>query len=397
MTIILIYVGHNIHYRLISNNRHIIQHKLINPFTNYLLYHILLYKMPISFSLPIKQFNLNVPRSLAIPEYQAGAADLGLTLNRDHTDDNLGVAHMVYSPAEFAAKYPAAVGQPARIPIVIARPDALAANATGAEIHNDKQRWIKFDMQTAAAAHLESQVESGYPSDLRASIEENFSLMHLQIFEQFQELIRLNPVSEQDLLWLKSSISAPFPTDGNIGAFTNIQMANLAHLARLGQPIASLDAIKLMFSAHQTSDDDRLDYAAFLIAYEIATPILLRTVANYCAAIILFVNNVLPTHRIANKAARAILLQQAHSVTQMQIAAPAVSLSKQRAPPNSKSQSKGSFTALVAPPGKPKFYCWTCGVPADPTKQHYSTGCNNPKTGHCWDATMANQMGGKKP
>ena len=52
--------------------------------------------------------------------------------------------------------------------------------------------------------------------------------------------------------------------------------------------------------------------------------------------------------------------------------------------------------AAPLPAGRPRPYCYSCGVPPLVKHHHYSTGCNTPKADHKWDATYVNQMGGKK-
>ena len=235
--------------------------------------------MPIILDQKIKQFNLSVPRSLAIREYFEGAIDLAISLTRENTADGLGLAHLLLSPAQLTERFPPNIGEPnPRAPIILARPALLPLNASAVEIYNDKHVWDAYNAQQVSIPYLENQIELGYPEDIRSSLEVNFSLRHSTLQEQFVDLFRLNPVSDQDINWLKSSISCPFPKDGNIAAFMSKQKANLDHLARIGQPMASLEAIRLKFSSHQSNDEDKLDYAVFMTNYEMNNGILQRTV-----------------------------------------------------------------------------------------------------------------------
>ena len=218
-----------------------------------------------SLTAKITPWDTSIPRSLALVKYIQAAIDLAIETYRDHPR---GLVHLVIPQAEYEMRFANADGTPVTIPELISEPDELPANATAVDIANSNRRHKKFDTQMAAKAHMENQIEQNYPSDIRQSIEINFSLNHLTIIEQFQELKRLNPVSDADLKWLKSSISAPFPVDGNIAAFTGIQLSHVAHLKRLGQPLAPIDAIKYMFKAHQSTYEDKEDYKSFLTMYQ---------------------------------------------------------------------------------------------------------------------------------
>ena len=281
---------------------------------------------------------------------------------------------------------------------VLTDPVDLEPGASAVDIANYERHQKKVDNQRAAITHIENQVEQGYPEDIRLSIEMNFSLNHLTLKEQLQELKRLNPLSDYDLKWLKSSISLPFPANGNIAAFTGKQLAAIAHLERLGQPLAPIDAIEKMFIAHQHNDEDREDYRHFLINYQLKFAINERTVKNYVKEIILFVNNVLPDLRKTNRATR-IALNAANSasatpllsnkgIVETELAANSDNAAAVAVKANKPRKANPPKQPRLPPPGFPPYWCWSCPNP----NNHWSHNCPNRLPGHKWKATKEDPM-----
>ena len=349
-----------------------------------------------SLTAKITPWDLSIPRSLALVKYIQSAIDLAIEVYRSHPQ---GLAHIVLTNEEYEQRYPNADGTPVVIPAVLTDPVDLEPGASAVDIANYERHQKKVDNQRAAITHIENQVEQGYPEDIRLSIEMNFSLNHLTLKEQLQELKRLNPLSDYDLKWLKSSISLPFPANGNIAAFTGKQLAAIAHLERLGQPLAPIDAIEKMFIAHQHNDEDREDYRHFLINYQLKFAINERTVKNYVKEIILFVNNVLPDLRKTNRATR-IDLNTANSASVipllpnkgiMETELSANSNNIVAAATKQKAKTHASTVSSTLPPGFPPYWCWS----HQNAKTHWSHNCKYPKEGHQRHATKENPMGAK--
>ena len=255
-------------------------------------------------STQIKPFSKHLPLPLAILEYYEAAVDLAIQEYREHTQDRRGLAHIILTEPEYALRYPNANNQPVQVPALLDEPPALPDNATAGQVANSNRNWDKYKLHQAAIVHIENQIENGYLTEVRASIEDNGSLRHLTLAQQFVRLKTLYPLTTSDFDWLKQSISTPFPRNGNIATATNTQLTYIRYLAKYGQPLSNIDAIARMFQAHQSTAEDRLDYVFFMTAYQLEYSLQRRTPENYVESIIKFVNDVLPNHRKMNETNR---------------------------------------------------------------------------------------------
>ena len=84
------------------------------------------------FSTTITPFERDIPRSIALSNYEEAAVTLAIDVFRDRTPN--GLAHIVLSPAAYAARFSNADGTPVVVPDLLLRPEPLADNATSAQI-----------------------------------------------------------------------------------------------------------------------------------------------------------------------------------------------------------------------------------------------------------------------
>ena len=346
-----------------------------------------------NFSTTITRFEENIPRSIALANYEEAAVTLAIDVFRDHTPN--GLAHIVLSPPAYAARFPNADGTPVVIPDLLLRPAPLADNATSAQIFNATQQLKTFEKHQAAILYIEHQIETNLPTDMRKSIERNFSLRHLTTIQQFEELKRLNPISESDIDLLSTLISSPFTKNENIADFTKRQLRLIDYLKQIGQPLANRDAIQRMFKAHQATLEDQLDFALFVTNYHTKITLAMRTPANYSSEMINFVNEILPSHRTARVAlntansAAVIPLLPNKGIMETELSAnldnAVAAATKQKA------KTHASTVSSTLPPEFPPYWCWS----HQNTKTHWSHNCKYPRQGHQRNATKQNPMGAK--
>ena len=176
-----------------------------------------------------------------------------------------------------------------------------------------------------------------------------------------------------------------------------------------------MEAVELMWKSYTSTPADKLDFNGFMSSYLRQWPQLDdQTPINFAAAIIVYVNTLLPAEREANNVRRMAFAAQEvpDTATVQPIAAAAAAVAL---PPKKQQQQAGGQQGAAgarggngggqrrggqrpkvnaAPTGRPPFYCHTCGVPSDPVKQHYSLNCTSPAPNHEWHATLTNQMNG---
>ena len=333
-----------------------------------------------------------------------------------------GLKHRLFSAEAFQLKY----GAPRAI---IQRPGELAADATPVDIFNSKKLWDAYDLQQSMDGVLEAAVEGGYPSEIRAMLERDFTLDHLTLEEQCTQLSASHPTTAADIVWLMTEIAKPWSRDEKIETCTAKQLQYIGFLTTIGQAPAPLEAIRQMWSAYTSTAQDKADFASCMIRFREQRPALVdQTPDNFAASVIFYVNNLLPAEREANVARRlansateviaaatdaepelaafrALMAKDAPAAAAFLRGRPAPAAAAAAAPAaapttNKSSNKSGAPPAAVAaaPPvaGRPRPYCHTCGVPPLVKNQHFSNGCLTPKAGHNWDATYLNQMGGKK-
>ena len=169
-----------------------------------------------------------LPNSIAFIKYREHCARYAQQLTGHATADGHGLKHRLFSAAEFQQKY----GVPRAI---LQRPGNLAADATAVDIFNSNKLWEAYNLQQSMDGVLEAAVESGYPEEIRAVLEINFSLDHLMLHEQGINLRAALPTTETDIVWLTKEISKPWARQEKIETCTAKQIQYLGCLTAIGQ------------------------------------------------------------------------------------------------------------------------------------------------------------------
>lgn len=354
--------------------------------------------------LPKPQYDPTYPDFFALSKYKIGCAIYGKAYSGAYTDDGEGLAHLVYQPDDFEEIY-------GHQPIVIADPGVHADNASAAQIANKNEKKILYRLQQTGKPIVRAVSLDGLPKRFKDQLEVNHSMDHLELNDAFSQLEAANTVKPADIKLLQKRMTTAWARDVKIEAHAAQQLQSFAYLESAGQAPAPMEAVELMWKSYTSTPADKLDFNGFMSSYLRQWPQLDdQTPINFAAAIIVYVNTLLPAEREANNVRRMAFAAQevpdAVIVQPIAAAAAAVTL-----PPKKQQQAGGhrgvagarggngggapAAAAAAVPPGKPRYYCYSCGVPEIPRMRHYSNNCRTPNPDHNWDATFNNQMGGK--
>ena len=354
--------------------------------------------------MPKPKWDRSLPNSIAIRKYLQQCGEYAQRLIS--TPGGHGLRHRLYSQAAYQLKYG---GAP---PVVYADPGAYPANADAVGIANIRETKQRVQLQETMDGVLEGAVEDGYPEEIRAMIEVDFSLDHLTLAEQFTDLLALLVMTAADIAWMKAEIMKPWVRDVKIEAFTSRQLQLHGFLTAIGQALPPLESIQAMWKAFNSSAQDKRDFAYVMVRFLERWPAIIdQTPANFAAVIVAFVNTLLHAEREANaammqaNAAEQVLAPAAHPVALAAAgaaAAPVQQQHQQQPAGRGAHQGRGGRggrgggrgPAAPAPAGQPRPYCHTHGSPAPGDRGHHSLGCRNPGPNHQWYATFIDQQGG---
>ena len=219
--------------------------------------------------------------------------------------------HRLFTLAAFQLKF----GVP---PVIYADPGPYPPGADAVAIANIKEEKQLFQLQQAMDGVLEGAVEDGWPGDIRAMLEIEFSLDHLMLVEQFEQLFAALVITAADIAWLRAEITKQWQRDVKIEAFTAKQLQYHGFLTLIGQALPPLDAIQAMWKAFNSTAQDKSDFANAMLRFLNRWPDLDdQTPANFAASIVTFVNNYLHAEREANLARRqANVAEEVHAPVQ---------------------------------------------------------------------------------
>ena len=344
------------------------------------------------------KWDTSIPDFLAFRKYMAQMNTFAIQVTGPQTADRQGLLWALYSPAQFQQ-------MTGNAPAPIVDPGPYPPNLVGGALENHKEEKVGFKVQETNLPFLANVFEGGLASRIRRTIEVNYSLDHLTLQEQVEALEQALPMKQADLDYLTLQISAPFAAGTQIEEHINMQLENLAHLRRAGQPVPSLQAIKYMWRSFSSTPADVEDYAHARAQYLVQHGAIVdQTPDTLGPFLIAYVASQLEHHQTTNQALRAARAH-AHAA----VVAPAIaSVNHPLAPPppvaapavaqqhpNQRARGgRGGAGVPAGPPpvplqGAPGFYCWTHG-----TCYHYSLTCKRPAAAHRWDATLVNRLGG---
>ena len=314
------------------------------------------------------------------------------------TEDARGLAWYVLTDAAFRARFNNDAPQQ------IEEPPPYQGDAVA--LKNNQRLWELFELQERSAALIRILIINIFPVHILQAVEVNSSVAHLETIDLLVQLRAAFPLTEADIAVMLASLSSHYVHTDNIRAFINGQRNTLAQLADAGHPLPPLLAISEMSKAFTSSAVDKQDFAPMFSEFRVAHGALAaQTVAHFTSFVIVFVEQRLPHYRKANLATRHALEAQLVPAVPAPVAAAAIVQPQQqrrrggrggRGGQGGRAAAAAPAAAAAIPPGRPRFYCWTCGVPADVTRQHFSLNCNSPAAGHQWEATYLVQMGGKR-
>ena len=345
-----------------------------------------------------------LPRSIGWLQYKERCFAFAKKLTGHTHANGQGLAPRLLSQAAFQAKF----GAP---PALHDDPGPYPAGGDGAAIADHKELKDLFAFQRSMEPVLESGVEGGYPPDVRAMMEENFSLDHLTLEDQFVELDNHLPILAADVKWLHTNISSRWPRKETIEAFTARQLQYLTYLAMANQAPAALQAVDWMWKAFTSTPQDEADFASCRTRFLDRHPALAdQTPVRFAAAVVSFVNTLLHAERAANVARR-----QANAATEVVAGdageepdqlgvlmalyardpAAASALYNRRTTAALAAPAPAAAAPIAAPRKKHPPYCHTCGVHRITARQHHSKDCRTKAPGHRNEATFTNQLGGR--
>jgi len=225
----------------------------------------------------------------------------------------------------------------------------------------------------------------------------------------------------EDFAWLHKALREAYTYPNDVPSFLAQKQEYFTDLAEAGQPVNSMDAVSLI----QALFPPKLYQLCWQEYNKDHGRIEDRTVVNLCTFIIEYADQrlqhtaghlAMAAEELSPSWAPPIAAAAALTTTEpdhvgaflaLYAANPSAANSLLRnaaqpapVPAQTKYKKAGAppAAAVVAPPpaGRPRPYCYSCGVPPLVKHHHYSTGCKTPKADHKWDATYLNQMGGKK-
>jgi hypothetical protein len=332
-------------------------------------------------------WDLTLPDALALHKYLKHSDAYATAAFRPHNPH--GVSYLLYS----AARYLELKGL---APEILLAPAQLAANATAADIENHREAKTNYKLQETQGASVTYVIEAGYPQHIRALIEQDHSLDHLTLSEQFEQLQQLLPLSYTDFEFMSIQIEKPYLPTIKIDTFSANQLQHLKYLSDAGQPIQPLEAVKKMYKAYTSTPDDLEDFSQAMKEFvQQFGSVAQQTPTNFAAFMNIFVRERLPIYKEANaklRAANAALFVLDNETSNAALAVTSganANLEKQLQQlieviksheQNSNRNSKGK-----------KKYCWTHG-----TCLHSSNECRSKASGHKDEASFKNQLGGKK-
>lgn len=367
--------------------------------------------------LPAPIYDSTYPDAFGLPKYKQACSDYGKAYSAAHTDDGLGLSYLVHQDDDFEEIH-------GHQPIIIADPGVHADNATAAQIANKNERKILFRLQQTGKPIVRAVSLNGLPQRFKDQIEVNHSMDHLELNDAFTQLERANTVKPSDIKWLQSRMARQWQRDVKIEAHTAQQLQSYTYLESAGQAPAPMEAVEMMWKSYTSTPADKLDFNGFMTNYLQQWPELDdQTPLNFAAAIIVYVNTLLPAEREANNVRRmAFAAQEVPATAPVQpaanAAAPVAAAVVQQQHHQHQHQPAGGRGAAngrgggggrggrggggrgggrggrgpAAPPPRP--YCHTHGGSVPGVVGHHSPGCWHPGPNHEWFATFDNQMGG---
>ena len=339
--------------------------------------------------------------------FQEQCIDLAITLGRQLGPH--GIAHYLMTPAEHQQRF----GVP---PNRLAMPEPYD-DPNPLPMANRKREFTMFDIQEAAFAQLEKEIESAYPVHIREMMLVDHSLRHITLQEQFAFLKLHLRLTKADIFKIRLDVSKPYLAGAKIQTHVAAQLSSLRALATAQQPVPPLEATGLMIAAFTSTPTDALDFAACIAGfYKDHGALDDQTPANFGPYAIKYVSEQLVHHQSVNAAARAaakpayartatedteLSTEERAELIALRAAAVQPPPAHPRAgAPKKKASKKGNLpvrlTARALLAGAPAWYCHSCGVEFQLGYEHYSCECRDRKPGHQKHATFTNQMGGKR-
>ena len=136
-------------------------------------------------SIPRPKWDRSLPNSIAIRKYFQQCCDYAQRLM--NTLGGHGMKHRLFTLAAFQLKF----GVP---PVIYADPGPYPPGADAVAIANIKEEKQLFQLQQIMDGVLEAAVEEGWPEEIRAMIEVEFSLDHLTLQQQVPPMLNKAPL-----------------------------------------------------------------------------------------------------------------------------------------------------------------------------------------------------------
>ena len=345
----------------------------------------------------VKDYNESIPDYFAVREFRGNLLDVAITMTGGQTSNGLGLAHEVVGAAEHLLIF----GVPAA---ALALPEEYAGSA--ANMKNQERTHREFDTQQRFIPVLRTLAISSLPDRVLRLAEVNGSTRHhVHVHDLFAVLYAALPLTKEDLITCRLKIGKAFTRDTLIRPFVADQLKYLAFMTAGGQGLSNSDAVEILKSAFLSTRVDQADFAPAVSEFLREHGGLAgETPNNWCAFIIVFVEERLKHHTTVNVAARKSV---AHLASE-EATGPSVDEDADTArefalflAEKASGKTWGKSTAThpaptwAAPTGAAQpsdpLYCWSHGACG-----HTSKGYKKRKAGHKEAATYRNQLGGKR-
>ena len=327
---------------------------------------------------------------LAFLRFWPELVDHAVLVEQASSIDGLGVAPELFTAAAFTAYFGQAP-QP--------RPVMAPAAGNSVQLCNWKILNDKTDKLVAGNIYIRNVLLNQVPEHYIAPMRINRSIRTRTTQYICTELhVELGTLTGPDIAYLKERLKEPYQLEAPVPCFLAEWSANLNDLARAGQPIADLSAITLLQGCFVSIREFCKCWLQLLQTYPVVAD---RTVARYCAAIIIFARDSLPLLTAHSAIGMSAVTDQSATLELMQqkIDRLEVALAAQQAPGGKRKRGQRAAAQEEPPtqvnmqliPFANRPFCWTHGP-----CQHSGKICKGPlldarnKT-----ATWQNQMGSR--
>ena len=337
-------------------------------------------------SVPFPVMDKESSETLAWSYMEPELIDCAILTGKQNSIDGFGILFALMSPADFQA-FTGQAAQP--------RVHPGAFNGAAAVIAQTTLDLNAFKAQEASIDWFRAQfIDSVFPH-LLEPMKVGRSLHARSLQYLFTDLrARLGTLTRADVDSINVKLRLPYVHPENVQSFLSVKLNYFRDLAGPGalQPLSNVTKINIIMACF--SDELKPCQIKFVGDYPLIAN---QTVENLCAAIVIFVNTILPltatksalnmntaVNHMSELEATRVELAEARMVISDLIAASAAV----KAPRGQSFPSKRPVITAADGPHVP--FCWQHGP-----CMHLSKACKGKRPGHKDQATWTNQLGSK--